>query len=154
MNGARQTGAAWGRFADWVMGIYAWIVAFAFGAAVIDSIYSRSLADSTSVAAVSRAFNEASDFQALPLAVAVLTGIAALIMAADKPLVRYLMIASLGLTLAPLAIAMLLGDLVADAGGGAALRLALSGGASLLALAAAVLFLGRARSSAPGVTPS
>jgi hypothetical protein len=146
MEGTQQTGAAWGRFADWIMGIYAWIVTFAFGAVLIDSIYSRSLADSTSVASVIRAFNQAADFQQLPLAVAVPTGIAALIMAADKPLVRYLMIASLALTLAPLPVVMLFGDLAAAAGAGTGLRLALGGGASLLAMAATVVFLGRTRS--------
>jgi hypothetical protein len=146
----QQVSAGWGRIADWVVGLYAWIVALAFGATVIDSIYSRALADSSSIAAVARAFSESSDFQNLPLAVAVLTGIAALVMASDRPLVRNLLIASLALTLAPLPIMMFLGDLTADAGAGPGLRLALGAGASLLALAATVVFLGRARAVSAG----
>jgi hypothetical protein len=147
MEGTEQTGAGWNRFTGWLMGIYAWIVTLAFGATIIDGIYARALSDSASVAAVARAFNEASDFQNLPLVVGVLAGIAALVMASDRPLVRNLLIASLALTLAPVPIVMFLGDLIADAdaGAGPGLRLALGAGASLLAMAATVVFIGRAR---------
>jgi hypothetical protein len=148
MEGTEQTGSGWNRFTGWLMGIYAWIVALAFGATIIDGIYARALSDSTSVAGVARAFNEASDFQGLPLVVGVLTGIAALVMASDRPLVRNLLIASLALTLAPVPIVMFLGDLIADAGAGPGLRFALGAGASLLAMAATVVFIGRARDGA------
>jgi hypothetical protein len=149
MEGTQQAGAGWSRIADWVMGIYAWILTLAFGATLVDGIYARALSDNASVAAVTRAFNEAADFQQLPLAVGVMTGIAALVMASDKPLVRYLVIASLALTLAPLPIMLLLGDLMADAGAGHGLRLALAASASLFAMAATVVFLGRARLPGP-----
>ena len=145
MEGTQQTGIEWGRIADWLMGFYAWIVTLAFGAALIDSIYARSLAESTTVTAVARAFSEAADFQQLPMALAVVVGIGALVMVAQKPLARYLVIASLALTLAPLPVVMLFGDLAARAGAGTGLRVVLSAGASLFAMAATVAFLGRVR---------
>ena len=145
MEGTQQTGVEWGRIADWLMGFYAWIVTLAFGAAIIDSIYARSLSGSTTVAGVSRAFSEAADVQQLPLALAVVVGIGALVMVAQKPLARYLVIASLGLTLAPLPVVMLFSDLAVRAGAGTGLRLSLSAGASVLAMVATVVFLGRAR---------
>ena len=76
------------------------------------------------------------------------------VMAADRPLVRNLLIASLACTLAPIPIVMLLGDLIEDAGAGPGLRLALGAGASLLAMAATVVFLGRARDDTPSATAS
>ncbi len=148
MESTQRTVTEWGRIADWFMGFYAWIVALAFGAALIDSVYARSLADSTSVAAVAKAFSESADIQTLPMALAVVAGIGALVMVAQKPLARYFAIASLALTLAPLPVVMLFGDLAAQAGAGTGLRLALAGGASLFAMAATVAFLGRTRRSA------
>lgn len=145
MESTRRTGTEWGRVGDWTMGAYAWVVTLVFGVTIIDSIYARFLADSTTVAAVARAFNESADFQNLPMALAVVLGIGALIMVAQTPLARYLVIASLALTLAPLPVVMLFGDLAARAGAGTGLRLALSAGASVLAMVAAVVFLGRAR---------
>ena len=134
MDGTQPTVVAWSRIAGWIMASYAWIATVSFGSALIDSMYARTLSDSTSVAAVARAFNEVSDFQNLPLAVGVLAGIAALVMASDRPLVRNLLIASLACTLAPIPIVMLLGDLIEDAGAGPGLRLTLAAGASLLAM--------------------
>jgi len=154
MEGTKQTGTDWGRVADWVIGSYAWIVTLAFGAAIIDSIYARSLSGGASVAAVARAFNESADFQQLPMALAVVVGIGALVMTAQKPLARNLVIASLALTLAPLPVVMFLGDLAAEAGAGTGtgLRLALGAGASMCAMVATVVFLGRARGGA-GLPP-
>jgi len=148
----QPTGTDGGRLADWLLGFYTWIVALAFGSAIIDSIYARFLAGGATVAAVARAFNESADFQQLPMALAVVVGIGALVMTAQKPLARNLVIASLALTLAPLPVAMLFGDLAAAAGAGTGLRLALGAGASLFAMAATVIFLGRARSGG-GVPP-
>ena len=147
MEGTQRTGTEWGRIADWLMGFYTWVVALTFGAALIDSAYARSLSGSTSVAAVARAFNEAADIQQLPMTLGVVVGIGALVIVAQQPLARYLVIASLGLSLAPLPVVLLLGDLAdkAGAGTGTGLRLALSAGASLFAMAATIVFLGRAR---------
>ena len=90
-------------------------------------------------------------------AAAVVVGIGALVIVAQKPLARYFVIASLALTLAPLPVAMMFGDLATEAGvgTGAGLRLALAGGASLFAMAGTVAFLGRAhRGGRPTSVPA
>ena len=66
-------------------------------------------------------------------------GFAALVLVAHKPLARNLVIASFALTLAPLPVIVLFGDLIAEAGVGTGIRLAFGAGASLLAMAAAIL---------------
>lgn len=141
MEGSERSDALPTRLSGWLLGLYAWIVALAFGAMLIDSVYASSLAGSESVGAVAVALHEAADFQQLPMALAVIAGIATLVMVVQRPMPRYLISVSLALTLAPLPVIMLFGDLIADAGEGAGtgIRLALGAGASLSAMAAAVL---------------
>lgn len=135
-----KTGEFKARPGDWLIGLYAWLSALSFGAVLLDRVYAGSLAEAAGSAPVSLAFNEAADFLQLPLGLAVLAGLAVLVIAAERPSARNFVIASLALTLMPLPVMLFVGDGLAGGDVGGILRLAFGAGASLLAMAAAVCF--------------
>jgi hypothetical protein len=127
------------------MGLYAWVFALAFGTVLLDGVYANSLMNSAGLDVITNAFNEAADFLQLPLALAVIAGIAALVVTAHRSAARNCVIASLVLILSPLPVILIFGETITEAGAGGILRLALGAGSSLLAMAATVSFFRRTR---------
>jgi len=147
MDGMEHSAGGRSGAGGWVLGAYAWLLALSFGAAMLDVVYAGAIGrvDGSTPATL---FNDVSDFLQLPLALSALAGIAALAIAVQRPLARTLVIGSLVLALAPLPGLVLFGDALAAGGAGAGLRLGLGGAASLLAMAAALVFVGGRRRAA------
>lgn len=118
------------RWPGWLLvGGYAWAVAVAFGATLLD-VVNASPAGGSAPAGES----EAADVLLALTALAIATGLGALAAAADRPLVRGALLASLGIVVGSLFAPSLLGGFVGEAdGAGSWLRLGLAGMASLLA---------------------
>ena len=118
------------RWPGWLLvGGYAWTVAVAFGAALLDVVHASPAGGSAPAGE-----SEAADVLLALIALAIATGLGALAASADRPLVRGALLASLGILVGSLFAPSLLGGFVGAAdGAGSWLRLGLAGLASLLA---------------------
>ena len=73
MSGIDTAGYPRDTLSSIVVGLYAWVLAASFGAAVLDVVYAKTIAGIVDSAQTVRIFSEVSDFLLLPLAGA-LTG--------------------------------------------------------------------------------
>ena len=120
---------------DLGLAAYAWLQAVAFGLVIVDILYAGSLAGAVDSAVSAGIFNEISDFLQWPLVLLVLGGgLASVVVRAERLALR-LVLASWLLLLAGIPLAMLFGPALDATGTGPLLRLALTGSASVLALA-------------------
>jgi len=150
MNESERMAAGGGIVSSWIMGVYAWLFALAFGATALDTVYARSIERIGAGETLAGVLNEVGDLLQLPLVLMIVAGCAALATVLQRRFARNLVIASLVVTLAPIPALVLFGDSLADAGSGTWLRLLLGAAASVLAMAAALSFRGGSRPSLTG----
>ena len=118
-----------------VVGFYAWLVAVFFGLSWLDVIYSRLVPDARD------AFHAVSDFLLFVLFVIAMAGLAAVLFAWKMVPARLWLIASLCALVGLPFLGAALGPSLADAPtSGAAIRLLVTGGASVLAFAGCRLY--------------
>jgi len=124
-----------------IVGVFAWILAFSFGAAAIDSIYAHAIVATGEAQALAGLFNEISDLLQLPLVLTVLAGLGSLALSSRQPRARALVIAALCLVLVPFVLVLLPGSQIDAAGLGTWLRLGSAALASVCAMLAALVFI-------------
>jgi len=118
-----------------VVGLYAWVLAASFGAAVLDVVYAKTIAGVVDAAQTVRIFSEVSDFLLLPLVLATIAAVSALAFAFNARPARTLIVASVAMMFAPILLHVLLGPLLTESSVGTWLRLVGGGSASALAIA-------------------
>jgi len=115
---------------SFIVGFYAWLAAVFFGLSWIDSVYARHVPDAQ------EAFRTVADFLLFVLFVAAVSGLAAVLFSWRNVAARTLLGASLLALVALPFIAAALGPSLAEAPTtGTAIRLLVTGGASVLAFA-------------------
>jgi hypothetical protein len=122
-----------------VVGLYAWLMAVAFGAVLLDIVYSRLVPEATA------AFAEVADLLLLIDGAAILVALVALGLTWTSRLARSLVVASLIVVLFGFSAPPLLGPLLRDAGpvAGALTRIGLGALSSLLAFVGAYAYYRR-----------
>ena len=121
------------RFGSLVVGFYAWIVAAACGAVLLDVVYANGIRAALEPSQAARLFNEPADFIGLLSGVSVVAGMAALV-AAWHTRARNFLIASALIVVGTPLIALVIGPMLVETQAGPWLRIALSGAASVLGL--------------------
>lgn len=140
MDDIDRTAFQQGSFASLFVGLYGWLLAVSFGAIVLDVVYSRAIEDIPDSAQTARIFSIVADFLLLPLIAAALAALGAIAFASRVWPARNLIVASVVVMFAAIPVYALLGPMLDGLKIGAWVRLALSGGASVLAIAGMISF--------------
>jgi hypothetical protein len=119
-------------------GIYAWLYAVLLGLVVLDVVYASELQAGLEASEIAGVFNEISDFLLIPLALVLLSGMAAWIVCWHNRAVRYLVPVSLALPLLALLLVAAAGSAIEQANLGSSLRILTFLAGSLLAMRAAI----------------
>jgi hypothetical protein len=143
-----------GVLAGVIVALYAWLAACSFGIVFLDGVYARSIERIGAAENLAGVLNEVGDMLQLPLALMVLTGVAALLAVLHRRRARRFLLASLVLTLAPLPAVWILGAWIEATGTGPWFRLGIGGLASVFAMAAAMSYFRSGDGLSPEPIPS
>lgn len=125
-------------FGSLAVGSYAWIVAIFFGMILLDVAYAKSLRGSSGMATVATVFSDVSDYLLLVGALAVLTGLSAIVLSWNSRWARNCLIGSLLVLATEFLVPVFLAGNVP--GSGHWIRITINAAASILAFLGAYSF--------------